>query len=157
MPAQTITSYLETLLRVLDEFKPRYILEFGSGHSTGYFATYSSVERVETVEHDFSFFKEMQGRCYDNVDIFHIPDFELYACHKPRFSPDLAFIDGRNRVKCLRECRLLSPIVMLHDADRGKYREGIDLYKFKIWTDDGNTVTLCNDEEIYTRLSEILK
>lgn len=157
MPAKTWDSYKPTLLRVLDEFRPRYVLEFGAGFSTDLIATHASVERVESLEHDQEYYERLLAKYHGNVRFIYEPDLDAYAQYKPAFTPDFVFVDGRNRARCLREVRSCSKVVMLHDAARETYQEAVEEYPFKVWTDDGNTASLTQDPEIYRRLMKCLE
>lgn len=156
MTAKSWDSYKETVYAVLDRFKPRFILEFGPGFSTGIFATNANVERVVSLEHDKEYYNKFIGSFYSNVQYVYEPDIDLYAQFKPEFTPDLIFIDGRNRSRCLREVRTLCRLIILHDSAREQYQEAISEYDYKIWADEGNTVCLTNDVKIYEVLQECL-
>lgn len=157
MPAKSWDSYKETLYEVLQEIKPRTILEFGSGFSTQIMALYPSVERLVSVEHDKEYYRRNLGQLQENSKLIYEPNLDVYAKTKIDGRTDLAFVDGRNRSACLRESRSLGCPVLLHDADRDQYREAILGYKFQIWTDDGNTVMLTDDEGVFKRMSEVLR
>lgn len=146
MPARSWDSYLETLYAVLQEIKPRFILEYGSGFSTQIMALYPSVEKLVSLEHDKEYYKKNLGKGGDTAELVYQPDLELYANFTPDGRPDLAFVDGRNRSACLRKVRQYGCPVILHDADREQYRESVMEYKFQIWRDGGNTVVLTDNE-----------
>lgn len=159
MPAKTWGSYRETLFKILDEFKPKRVFEYGTGKSTDIFCHYPSVERVISVEHDPAYAEPIKARCFDpeTHTLIVEEDLKKYA-DSLQGDPDFIFVDGRERVRCLRNsAHVVGAIVMLHDADRAEYKDGIDLFKLKFYTDDGNTVTLTNDEEKGERIYEALK
>lgn len=156
MPAKTWDSYMNTLLSVLDEFKPKKIFEFGPGFSTEIMSLYPSVEEIESVEHDLEYYRKLEGKYLPNVKFIHEQNLDLYAQYKPGFTPDFIFVDGRNRSRCLREIKRYGSLSLLHDADREKYRDAISEYKFKVWTDEGNTVCLTDNEEVSGRLLKCL-
>lgn len=157
MSAQTWGSYRDTLYRILDCFRPRYIFEFGTGKSTDIFCSYPDVEQVVSVEHDDAYAELIKTRYYSNhrLIVEHDPDRYAGAIQD---APDFIFVDGRFRVACLRRAKQVKgAIVMLHDSDRSKYKEGIDLFTFKVYTDGGNTVTLTDDKEKADKINETLR
>lgn len=158
MPAETWDSYKDTLINVLIEFQPKTILEWGSGDSTKMMSIYPSVESITTIEHDPEYFNKQVGTLVcENVTRVLIKDLNLYPMAGKNDAPyDFIFIDGRRRVECLKEASQMSNLVMLHDADRPRYTEGLDLYKHKIFTDRGCTCTMTNDEETFKRLKSCL-
>lgn len=157
MPAKSWDSYKDTLYEVLQEVKPRVILEFGSGFSTQIMALYPSVEKLVSVEHNEEYYRRNLGQVQENSKLIYEPNLNIYAKTKVDGRTDLAFVDGRNRSACLREIRCLGCPVILHDADREQYRDAVLEYKFQIWTDNMSTVTLTDDEGMFKRLSEVLR
>ena len=43
----------------------------------------------------------------------------------------------------------------MHDALGPKYREGIERFKFRKWTDECNTVILTDDPEVYEKVKDL--
>lgn len=157
MPAKSLDSYKETLYALLDEFKPKSVLEWGPGLSTEILALYPSILSVRSIEHDRDFYERAMDKGLLNSEIILQEDMEKYPKeHLGRFY-DLIFVDGRNRSLCLEEASQISSVVILHDAARGDYRPAIEKFKFRLWTDSGNTVTLTNNEETFKRISYALK
>ena len=116
---------------------PRYVLEWGSGHSTGRFPREAPhLERWVSIEHDAAWHVRMKGRRrHGAVELVLVPPdgpaatvggraaFKDYVAHPTglglRF--DLVIIDGQDRLGCLRAASaLLSErgLVVLHDAHR---------------------------------------
>ena len=157
MPAKSWDSYKDTLYEVLQEVKPRVILEFGSGFSTQIMALYPSVEKLVSVEHNEEYYRRNLGQVQENSKLIYEPNLNIYAKTKVDGRTDLAFVDGRNRSACLREIRCLGCPVILHDADREQYRDAVLEYGFQIWTDNMSTVILTDDEVMFKRLSEVLR
>lgn len=156
MSAKEWGSYRDTLYRILDCFRPRYIFEYGTGKSTDIFCSYPDVQKVISVEHDDAYAESIKTRLYDNHTLLVEHDLDRYA-GSLQDAPDFIFVDGRNRVACLKQAfKVADAVVMLHDSDRAHYQEGIALFKFKFFTDDGNTVTLTNSEVKADKISEAL-
>jgi len=159
--AKSWTSYQDTMLRVLDSFKCPSCFEWGPGHSTQLMGTHPNVNTVDSVEHSERFFKKVTAENKnENVTIFLERDEMLYERKFGNHSPyDFIFVDGRNREACLNHSHyILHPkgIVMLHDAERDKYQYSVNEYKHQFWTDNGNTVTLTDDDEVAERLKGVL-
>jgi predicted O-methyltransferase YrrM len=147
---------MDTLMVILDEVKPRYIFEWGSGKSTEIMSMYPSVRRIVSVEHDPEWFHKITRN--KNVSPVLQSDMSKYATEIDGEIPqDLIFVDGKNRNECL-ELALdhLAPygVVMLHDAARSEYVTS--MYPYKIYTDDGHTCTLMQSKHMYDVLSKKL-
>jgi predicted O-methyltransferase YrrM len=160
-PAKSIDSYKDALYEVLDYLKPKNIIEWGPGISTGIMALYPSVVRIDTIEHDREFSEKAKIAKQDNVNVMYEPNPEMYPLRTGnglgRY--DLAFVDGRDRETCLIAVKPVlkeKSVVILHDAERGRYRNSIDKYTYKIWQDNGNTVVLTDNEVAYKDLRGIL-
>lgn len=162
LTAKSWDSYMDTLLAILSEFKPKNILEFGSGKSTGVMAMAPSVELIHTYEHDHEYFSKFNKSAFDNLELHLIENQDEYAYHfkNKKKIYDLIFVDGVNRPRCIKESRhFLSQtgVMMLHDAAREEYEDAIKPFKYKIFTDDGHTVTLTDEEHVFDRLQTCLK
>lgn len=127
--------------------KPRRIFEYGPGVSTKIMSTYP-VEAIDSVEHDKAWYEKYKWEL-DSANLIYQPQIELYPDTPGRFEKyDLIFVDGREREKCLYVARGRlehTGVVMLHDAERPSYREMINTFKFKFFTDEGHTVTLTDN------------
>jgi len=119
---------------------PRYVLEWGSGHSTGRFPREAThLKRWVTVEHDAAWHERIKEReRHGAVELALVPPdrpaasggdgptFKDYVAYPAglglRF--DLVIIDGQARLECLRATpALLSErgLMILHDAHRYDY------------------------------------
>lgn len=156
MSAKSMYSYSDTLYAILDEFKPESAFEWGPGTSTQILAMHPAVKTVKSVEDEVFFYDAIEKLKYDNVTFCYKQDMHEYTNEIYNNEYDLIFVDGRNRPECLKAAFGRSNIVILHDAAREQYREAIHMYKHHTWTDDGNTVTLTNSEEIANRLTSCL-
>ncbi|MBX4189767.1 hypothetical protein KW791_00495 [Candidatus Parcubacteria bacterium] len=155
MPAKSMHSYAETLYAILDEFKPRVCFEWGPGTSTQIMALHPSVQRLDSVENEQIFYDLIERLHYDNVNFHYFREMDEYV-EALKGNYDFVFIDGRDRSRCLDVAKKHSPIVMLHDAARSDYRQAIHEYQFKVWTDFGQTVSLTNNIQVYSRLKSAL-
>jgi len=151
---------IEAFEKVLLGLNEKYldILEWGSGYSTVYFSEFLVDNDIDykwdSLEIDVRWYIEIVklGLEYTKIDI-HLFDEEIlriddrrclrrfqmneYVKFPSRLEKkfDLIFIDGSKRVRCLKEAtKLLNPdgVVLLHDAQRPEYKEGMDLYDGKI-------------------------
>lgn len=158
-PARTWDSFKDTLYAVLSIISPKTVFEYGPGVSTGIIAIHPGVELVDSVEHDLAWFEKHRWNMPDNVQITHQPMLEAYPETPGRCEKyDLIFVDGRERESCLYVARgRLNPggVVMLHDAERPIYKQMIDSYRYRFWTDNGNTVTLTDSDISAMRLEKL--
>lgn len=162
MPASKWDSYTPTLYKILETFGPRLILEWGPGHSTDIMANFRGVEKVISLEHDRDYYDKMKTRSYPELMLILEENIERYVDYPVRenIHPDLIFVDGRHRANCLKVAReILNPggVVILHDSDRDKYREGTDRFPFQIFTDEGNTLTMTITRTAHFMAEQALK
>lgn len=154
--ASSWDSFKSTLIKVLAEFQPKTVFEYGPGVSTLIMQDFPSVEKIETVEHDIAWFTKWQSQVGTKVnlrleeDLARYP-FVLYFTK----DYDLYFIDGREREKCLELCNRPNGIVILHDAERESYQYYIAKYKYIFMEDDGHTCVMTNRDDYETRLEKI--
>lgn len=153
-------SYMDTLLAILSHFQPQRVLEFGSGKSTGVLAMAPSVKELYTIEHSQEYFSSFNKAAFDNLEMRLITDANEYPKSFNRTKLyDLIFVDGLQRTRCMREVKpylSYSGILMLHDAGRVEYEEGIRLYKYPMFTDGGHTVCLTDEVHVYEALQPLL-
>jgi Methyltransferase domain len=119
-------AFLQTRLR--KEFR---LFEYGCGNSTLWFAR--RVREVVSCEHDPAWHAEVQRRIPKNVDLRleRLGPEGRYAGSVREFtSPfDVIFVDGRERVDCLRNApAALTPlgVVILDNSDESEYVAGIE-------------------------------
>lgn len=151
MPAKSLYSYSDTLYAVLDEFKPARIFEWGPGTSTQIMALHSSVKSVTSVEHEEIFYDMVERLRLPNVMLQCLPNFDEYVGALGLENYDLIFVDGRDRSRCLLAAKGHAPVILLHDAARSEYRDSVNQYSYKIWSDEGNTVLLTDDFDVAGR------
>ena len=153
--APTWDSFKPTLIKVLAEFKPKTVLEWGPGVSTLLMQDFPSVEHIDTIEHDVAWYSKWKNHFGPKVNLIleeNTKNHPLYFLSK---NHDLYFIDGRERELCLNACGKPTGIVILHDAERESYQFHIKLYKYIFFEDGGHTAVLCNDEETGKKLESI--
>jgi len=156
--ALTWQSYETALFKVLDLLRPKTCFEWGCGESTKMISNYSSIELMDSVEHDAVWLDKISKVVNDKVMMIYEPDREKYKFVQGRKSKyDLIFIDGRDRENCLIQAHYIldiSGVVILHDSEREKYLKSIQSYKYQIWMDNKHTVLLTNDDIVGSILHE---
>lgn len=147
------------MIALIDTFPIKKAFEWGAGHSTEIMAEH--IPCVTSVEND-PFYLEMVKENFkvDGVNFICEEDAKYYAEVNGDYAPyDLIFIDGRDRLNCLyKTLTLLSHdgLAILHDAERKEYAEGISLFKHAIFTDNGHTVILTNDDNKASTIRQLL-
>ena len=156
MAARSYQSYAKTLKNVLLSFRPERVFEWGPGESTYEIAKIA--KEVISVEHDKTYYKPLG---LGNVEHKLISNLDDYATEPRKYDKfNFFFVDGRNRQRCLaiaRERLFQGGCVMLHDAERERYREHINKYPFQAWTDEGSTVTLTVDIDTHLKVLGALR
>ena len=114
--------------------KDMAIFEFGSGNSTLFFA--ERVKRVVSLEHDKKWYDRALSLMPKNVEmIFQELEYGGDYCKTLKNSNDtfdIIFVDGRDRVNCIKESALslnADGIIILDDSDREQYKEAFDFLK----------------------------
>jgi predicted O-methyltransferase YrrM len=140
------------ILKPLCEWRaPRTILEWGSGESTLLLAGLCPQAQILSIEHDRSWHgcTWSQTRSLPHVEVVHVPHMLSYGgsagyvtyplrrlllTKRSLSNYNLILVDGRSRCDCLVVASLLLTrpgIVVLHDAHRKNYHEG--LRAFSSW------------------------
>lgn len=111
--------------RLKDDF---ILFEYGSGASTHYFS--KRVQAVVSVEHDEQWFNLVKENLRNNVTLIFEPlNINGTYCrliHQFKNTFDIVFVDGRDRVNCVKESIIkLSErgIVILDNSNRERYTE----------------------------------
>ena len=106
------------------------VFEYGSGNSTLWWA--SRVQRVISCEHDQSWYDEVIKTVPSNVELHHIPleSDGAYSEQVAKFHRefDIIFIDGRDRVNCIKQsldALSVRGVVILDNSDDSEYSEGL--------------------------------
>lgn len=124
-------SYTPLLTAYLSKVQPRRMLEWGPGYSTLLMMQEAPQAEIYTVEHDPRWYDYWQPQL-TTVNLSYIPLGEYATAPLTWGLFDLIFVDGRNRVECLKTARkILAPngVVILHDSQRERYREGKHLFR----------------------------
>ena len=137
------TSFRTILKKWCEEIKPKNILEWGPGISTQLMEEVCPKATIYTFEHLKQYSDYWKVLLKSTV--FLVEDLDRYCkadniLFETKF--DLIFVDGRRRVDCLRTALKLirdDGVVILHDAERNEYNEGIELFD-KVEYDDGTVV-----------------
>ena len=109
--------------------------EWGSGQSTVWLA--NRILSLISIEHDKEWFiktsRMVRAANALNVTLIHEPNLSSYANIINKYNSfDIIFIDGRNRVECMKSCiQHVAPmgIVVLDNSERARYAEGIEIFK----------------------------
>jgi len=144
-------TFAEILKTVCLERDPKEILEWGPGKSTYIMSECCPDAKILSIEHNAKYYQKILSNVKSpNVDLKHIPRPHQntgngfgYVCYPVREMIkeqgevnekfDLIFVDGRSRCDCLTIAFLLikeDGIVILHDSQRKRYQDGIDLFPF---------------------------
>lgn len=155
--ASTWDSFKPTLIKVLAEFKPKTVFEYGPGVSTLLMQDFPSIEHIDTVEHDVAWFHKWAAKFGSKITLFLEEDLSKYPYLLKEKEYDLYFIDGREREKCLELCNRPDGIVILHDAERESYRPYIHKFKYIFMEDDGHTCVMTNNDSSSIILDKIIE
>lgn len=142
-----IYSFVPLLKDALNQYSPQRIIEWGTGKSTEIISGKKETIEIHTFEHNVKWFNHYKNRSSSNVKCYLLSLSEGYAQAGNKFLPsyfDFAFIDGRERVECMKTSKMLVKIggvVMLHDSERERYKEGIKLFD-KIKEENGTLIML---------------
>jgi hypothetical protein len=154
--ASSWDSYKPTLIKVLAEFHPKTVFEYGPGVSTLLMQDFPSIDLINTVEHDVDWFNKWKNHLGNKVSMFLEEDLDKYPYLLSSAKDyDLYFVDGREREICLEICNRPTGIVILHDAERESYQPYIKAFRFIFMEDGGHTCVMTNNEEYETRLERI--
>jgi hypothetical protein len=112
------------------------VFEFGSGNSTLFFG--KKVQKVVSVEHDLEWYEKISIISPKSVEIVYSEleyngDYcRMIRNYNEKF--DIIFIDGRDRVNCLKNSIDYlndNGIIILDDSERSKYQEAFSFMKIK--------------------------
>lgn len=153
----TFSSFEKFIPKLIETIQPNYILEFGPGISTKAFLKYSSAN-ILSFETDSQWFKKYKDEIKDSRLSLKLkdPDWDLDEVREENVKFDLVFVDGGDRVKELKFCKqVITPtgVVLLHDAHREDYFEGIIDYKY-IFFIERHSCLLIENENIYSDLKK---
>lgn len=149
------------MIALLNTLPLKRAFEWGAGNSTEILANHPGIETMTSVDHDPDYLDMVKEKFdVDDVNFIYEPDERYYSqVNGDNFPYDIIFVDGKDRVNCLRKAlSILSPdgVVILHDAERKEYEDGIKLFKHAIFTDNGNTAVLTNDDKRASTIRQLL-
>lgn len=124
-----IHSYAHHYRAVLAKRRPRTVVEWGPGLNTQ-LALDAGAQQVVSVEHQQAYL--YQGDCERVESRLCALNSKDYVSPPHLDSADLFFVDGRRRVECLMQiCRHAKPsaVICLHDAQRRRYFEALQLFE----------------------------
>ncbi|KKN03538.1 hypothetical protein LCGC14_1106790 [marine sediment metagenome] len=119
MTSSGFHTHLPVLQKILEEKKPKIIVEDGGGeHSTRLFIE-SDTKTITTIEEDEAWFEKLKAQFpYDSQDKWLI--LRRWSDSLFDVVPDLVFIDGKKETRCERAneaFRAKVPIVVIHDTE----------------------------------------
>ncbi len=160
--ASSWDSFKQTLIKVLGEFKPKTVMEWGPGVSTLIMQDFPSVEHIDTVEHDSAWHSKWMNKFGNKTDLIYCPDLGIYPFAGQSKEYDLYFVDGRERERCLDLISSIplgdpSSIVILHDAERESYQLHIKKFAHIFMEDGGHTAVMTNNDEYAKRLENVFE
>lgn len=110
--------------------KDHTLFEYGSGFSTLFYA--ERVGSVVSLEYSKKWVEILQKQVPSNVELLHVEKDEdgkyCRAIQTTEKKFDIVFIDGRDRVNCLKQCLdNLSErgVILFDDSHRERYQEGL--------------------------------
>ena len=110
------------------------IFEYGAGASSLFFA--KRVKRLVSVEHDKEWVERLRPKLPSHAELVEIAlEYGGEYCryiHETKERFDLIVVDGRDRVNCCKQAVYAlteSGVIILDNADRSRYAEGIDFLR----------------------------
>ena len=107
------------------------MLEYGSGHSTLFFA--SLVGRIVSVEHNAAWADEVEPQLPSNATLLRVDDKSQYATGPVDNGPfDVVLVDGIEREACLAvadQVLTANGVVLIDDSHRSAYADEIQRYQ----------------------------
>jgi hypothetical protein len=137
-----VTSYVGPYYKLLEIVQPEIVMEWGPGTNTRMALELESVKRVISVEQDKKWIPNLDMKRQYAVHVR--VDSMYYTGEKVDFfggkDADIFFVDSRRRAECIeavhRHCKL-EAVLCLHDAQRSRYHEALDLFPFVHFPIDG--------------------
>lgn len=121
-------SYIPYYKEVLEEHRPEIVVEWGPGPNTD-MALHAGAKRIVSVEHQDSYVYR-GGKSEVQTHLCPVETDE-YTCPPCIREADVFFVDGRRRTECLIQIfKHAKPnsIICLHDAQRSRYIEALQLF-----------------------------
>ena len=139
-----LNSELEISEGLLQYFKPRLCLEWGSGGSTLYFPRrFPFIEIWVSIEHDKSWFERVNKMKSGNVilKLFENEDEYVWSVFKEFDTFDFIFIDGIYRESCMEAASKHlkgGGICLLHDSSRRRYHPYFSYFDHRVQLSEGD-------------------
>lgn len=133
-------SFIELLKKYLSLIKPKRILEWGPGQSTKIMLYDCPGVEITCCEDKKKWFEKYYPEFGNKVDFIYVDaperdrkdsSWDAYTNPAVKGKFDLIFVDGRERVKCLKTAfkRVnFDGVVLVHDSNRARYQPGIRLF-----------------------------
>jgi len=139
---------IDIMLEVLENLKPKRVLEYGCGYSSVIFPKYLEAGASwQSIEHNKEWFEMIAKQCADaeNTTIHHVEKNDLSSEGADGFKDyvafpkelgqfDLILVDGVAREACVETCHDLlndDGLLIVHDINRPSYQEPVK--QFKNW------------------------
>lgn len=128
---------IEIMDQLFEKYKPKTVLEWGSGNSTVYFPKkHIFIEEWMALEHDKTYLELLQDVLPENAYITVMYTDERYEKYPSTLGKkfDFIFVDGIRRDECIDEAfNLLNEggVIVLHDWDRIEAKNIVEKYKGK--------------------------
>lgn len=113
---------------LIEERKPKTVLEWGSGGSTIYFPKHDTIKHWLSIEHNGHYVSYLKDKVHPKTDVIWA-DKEWYIdCVKLGKKYDMILVDGNDREACVEiGLNLLTAkgFLLLHDSGREEYQDFI--------------------------------
>lgn len=122
------------MLKNTSKNKRLKVFEFGCGSSTIYLSKFENVH-ITSVEHDTTWYFKVRDALVEAEAVTLVLSDRPYSAIILPFPDeyfDLVIVDGRDRVKCLKNSFdkvKQGGVLILDNSERGEYEKGVELYK----------------------------
>ena len=126
--------YDTLLMKYMDQIRPVYTCEWGSGKSTDIILSYDCVKAHVVIEDDEG--KHQRLIKQPRMFAYYVPDnLDLYVNYPYTIAKDLhieykfMFINGKEKLRCIEQAKKalhMFGAAVLHEAQRIKYMEAIN-------------------------------
>jgi predicted O-methyltransferase YrrM len=149
--------------KILSEFKPKLIVEWGPGigidndYKVGQttLALELTDAQITTIEQDVRWLPKST----DRLNCLHIPvNSTIYTEVVQYKDYDFFFIDSRRRRECIQKVFNImknDALVFVHDAQRPEYRPAINLFPYITYFNNERFAVLCKSEKIFDRIKSL--